>query len=93
MGVKVNVLVCPDEPFDKTSDILGVTAIWGFMAMVFLFILALIPPSQIAFANFSTVYYVLFMIVGLLAVVAVPLIIYRLRKPGWKPEETGIHPE
>jgi amino acid transporter len=66
---------------------------WGFMAMVFLFILALIPPSQIAFANFSTVYYVLFMIVGLLAVVAVPLIIYRLRKPGWKPEETGIHPE
>ncbi len=34
MGVKVNVLVCPDEPFDKTSDILGVTAIWGFMAMV-----------------------------------------------------------
>ena len=34
MGVKVNVLVCPDEPFDKTSDILGVTAIWGFMAIV-----------------------------------------------------------
>ena len=34
MGVKVNVLVSPDEPFDKTSDILAVTAIWGFMAIV-----------------------------------------------------------
>ncbi len=62
---------------------------WGFAAMVFLFLLALLPPSQIAITSFSPVSYVLFMIIGVLAVVAVPLIIYRLRKPGWKPAENG----
>ncbi|MFA4876994.1 MAG: amino acid permease [Methanoregula sp.] len=60
---------------------------WGFAAMIFLFILALIPPSQIAFRSFSSLSYVLFMVVGLLAVVAVPLIVYRLRKPCWKPAD------
>jgi amino acid transporter len=65
---------------------------WGFAAMVFLFLLALLPPSQIAITSFSPVSYVLFMIIGVLAVVAVPLIIYRLRKPGWKPAENGGDP-
>jgi amino acid transporter len=70
----------------------GKAGIWlvaggGFVAMIFLFILALIPPSQIAFTQLPTVHYVLFMFGGLLAVVAVPLIIYHLRKPGWRPPE------
>ena len=70
-----------------------VVAGWGFVAMIFLFFLAMIPPSQIAFTHLSPWQYALFMIVGLLAVVAVPLIIYRLKKPGWKrAEETGIQP-
>ena len=58
---------------------------WGFIAMVFLFFLSLIPPSQIEFTNLSVSSYVLFMILGVMAVVAVPLIIYQLRKPNWKP--------
>ena len=57
---------------------------WGFLAMVFLFILSLIPPSQISFTGMSTWHYVLFMIGGTAAVVAIPLIIYRFRKPSWK---------
>jgi len=58
---------------------------WGFISMVFLFFLALIPPSQIEFTNLSVSSYILYMILGVLAVVAVPLIIYQLRKPHWKP--------
>jgi glutamate:GABA antiporter len=58
---------------------------WGFIAMAFLFFLALIPPSQIVFTNLSVSSYILFMILGVLAVVVVPLIIYQLRKPQWKP--------
>jgi glutamate:GABA antiporter len=70
-----------------------IVAGWGFVAMIFLFFLAMIPPSQIAFTHFSTWQYALFMTVGLLAVVAVPLIIYRFRKPNWKiPEETDSPP-
>ncbi len=68
-----------------------IVAGWGFAAMVFLFFLAIIPPSQIAFTRLLPWQYALFMIIGLIAVVAVPLIIYRLKKPGWKtPEVTGI---
>lgn len=64
---------------------------WGFLAMVFLFILSLIPPSQISFTGISTWHYVLFMIGGTLAIVVIPLIIYKFRKPGWKPiEEVDI---
>lgn len=60
---------------------------WGFLAMVFLFILALIPPSQISFTGLSTWHYVLFMVGGTVMVVAVPMVIYRFRKPSWKPIE------
>ncbi len=53
---------------------------FGFLAMIFLFILALIPPSQISESS----NYVAFMLMGTVAVVAVPLVIYHFRKPEWK---------
>ncbi|MFH2106546.1 MAG: amino acid permease [Candidatus Micrarchaeota archaeon] len=56
---------------------------FGFISMAFLFILALMPPSQISESS----NYVSFMLIGTLAVVAVPLIIYHFRKPEWKLEE------
>lgn len=63
---------------------------FGFVAMAFLFILALLPPSQIiadGFLGFEA-----FMIIGTIVVVAIPLLIYRMRKPEWKrtsqPDET-----
>ena len=56
----------------------------GFSAMVFLFILALIPPSQISFSGLSPLTYLLIMMTGLIAVIAIPLVIYRMKKPGWR---------
>jgi amino acid transporter len=61
-----------------------VVAGWGIVAMVSLLILTLIPPSQISFFRISPFVYLLFMGIGTLAVLAIPLIIYRLKKPSWK---------
>ncbi|MFA5108470.1 MAG: amino acid permease [Candidatus Micrarchaeia archaeon] len=56
---------------------------FGILAMAGLFILALMPPSQIK----ESKDYVAFMLIGTLAVVAVPLLIYHFRKPEWKPAQ------
>ncbi len=58
---------------------------WGFSAMAFLLILSMIPPSQISFTGIDRWHYSLFMIGGTLVIVAVPLIICRLRKSCWRP--------
>ena len=63
----------------------GKAGIWivggfGILAMAFLFILSLLPPSQISEGSS----FVMFMIIGTLGVVAIPLIIYAFRKPEWK---------
>ena len=61
-----------------------VVAGWGILAMVFLLVLTLMPPSQISFSRISPLVYLLFMGVGALVVLAIPLVIYRLKKPSWK---------
>ncbi|MDD5648132.1 MAG: amino acid permease [Dehalococcoidia bacterium] len=86
-----------ERPFKIPGGKTGIWLVagWGFLAMAFLFFLALIPPSQIAFSNLSTSNYVLFMILGMLAVVAIPVIIYQLKKPQWRPSasaSTGSDP-
>ena len=60
----------------------GMWAVAGFgiLMMALLFILAMLPPSQISEGSS----FVAFMIVGTLVVVAIPLIIYAFRKPSWK---------
>ncbi|MCX6699774.1 MAG: amino acid permease [Methanomicrobiales archaeon] len=63
----------------------GKTGIWliagfGFLAMAAMFILALIPPTQIK----EGAWFPLFMIAGTIAVVSVPLIIHAMKKPEWK---------
>jgi amino acid transporter len=79
-----------ERPFRIPGGKAGVWLVagWGFLSMAFLCFLALVPPSQIAFSNVSIGNYVLFMVLGTLAVVAVPVIIYQLRKPQWKPSAT-----
>jgi len=57
---------------------------FGFIAMIFIFILALIPPSQIAITGLSTLQYLIFMLGGVTLITLVPLIIYSRRIPGWK---------
>lgn len=71
------------RPFSIPGGKIGmwIVAGFGFLAMIFLFILAILPPAQIAEqANFYTP----FMIIGTLIVVAIPLIIYKFKKPSWK---------
>ncbi len=49
------------------------------------FVLSFVPPSQISVGSPTT--YVLILIAGNLSFVAIPLIIYAVRKPHWKNAE------
>jgi amino acid transporter len=55
---------------------------WGFAAAVFIFVISLLPPTQV---KEDPMPFELFMIIGTLVVCAIPLVIYALRKPNWKP--------
>ncbi|MFI3319497.1 MAG: amino acid permease [Rikenellaceae bacterium] len=54
----------------------------GFLGALLAFVLSFIPPSQIATGSNDVWYGVL--IVGCVVVVAVPFIIYAMRRPEWK---------
>ena len=58
---------------------------WGFIAMVFLFIVALCPPSQISGSGLTTAEYVCLLLFGTIITSIVPLVIYKLRKDSWNP--------
>ena len=74
------------RPFAVPGGKVGIWVVagWGIVAMVFLLALSLIPPSQISFSRISPFVYLLCMGVGTLVVLAIPLVIYRLKKPSWK---------
>lgn len=57
---------------------------FGLIALIFIFILALIPPSQITITGLSTLQYMIFMLGGVTFITLVPLIVYSRRKPEWK---------
>ncbi len=59
---------------------------WGFIAMAFLFIVALLPPSEISGSGLTSTEYVTFLLGGTILITIIPIIIHALRKPGWKPE-------
>lgn len=58
---------------------------WGFIAMVFLFIVALFPPSEINGSGLTTPEYVAILLIGTIIVTIIPLLIFRGRKESWKP--------
>ncbi len=78
----------PDTPrkFRVPGGKLGMwlMAGWGFAAMGFVFVIAMVPPSQIPEGTPLT--YEIFLVVGTAVVVAVPFVIYWLRKPHWIPK-------
>lgn len=53
----------------------------GFLAVLFAFIVGFFPPAQLAVGNPS--FYVIFLIVGVIIFVGAPLVINKLKKPGW----------
>jgi len=61
---------------------------WGFIAMAFLFIVALFPPSEISGSSLTPTEYVAFLLGGTILITIIPIIIHALAKPEWKPEST-----
>jgi glutamate:GABA antiporter len=57
---------------------------WGIVSMIIIFILALFPPTQTNVESISYLSFETLMIVGTIAVVLVPQVIYFLRKPNWR---------
>jgi amino acid transporter len=78
----------PDTPrkFRVPGGKLGMWLVagWGLVSMGFVFVIAMVPPSQIPEGTPLT--YEVFLVVGTAIVVAVPFIIYWLRKPSWIPK-------
>lgn len=62
----------------------------GFLGSLIAFALSFIPPGQIAVGN-KTIWFSV-MIIGCIVFVAIPFIIYALRKPSWKDENGDIQP-
>jgi glutamate:GABA antiporter len=61
-----------------------VVAIVGFAAALFALYISFFPPQQIAIG--SLLRYELILILGIVAIIALPLVIYAWRKPHWKLE-------
>ncbi len=57
----------------------------GLAGSLIAFVLSFVPPSQISVGSPTT--YITILIVGNLLFVAIPLLIYALRKPAWKTQE------
>jgi hypothetical protein len=53
----------------------------GILASLFAIGIAFVPPSQIQIG--SLVFYELFLIIGFLVMLGIPLWIYQCRKPEW----------
>ena len=62
----------------------------GFLGSLLAFVLSFIPPGQISTGSNAVWYGVMFG--GCIVFVAVPFIIYALRKPSWKDAESEIQP-
>ncbi|MCP4366479.1 MAG: hypothetical protein GY800_14460 [Planctomycetes bacterium] len=61
-------------------------AVLGLLGSLFTFFVGFFPPEQLPSENI--IYYELFLCIGVLVAVAIPMVIYQFRKPGWavKPE-------
>jgi putative glutamate/gamma-aminobutyrate antiporter len=62
----------------------------GFLGSLLAFILSFIPPSQISTGN-NTVWFSV-LIIGVIVVVAIPFIIYALKKPSWVDQNAQFEP-
>jgi len=76
----------PNQPrtFKVPGGMFGMWIIGGagFLGSLLAFVLSFIPPSQISVG--SPTIYVMILIGGNVLVVAIPFVIYALRKPNWK---------
>ena len=74
----------------KGNGLIWIVAGIGFLGALLAFVLSFIPPSQIATGS-NTVWFTV-LILGCVIFVAIPLIVYSLRKPSWKDPNVEIQP-
>ncbi len=74
----------------KGNGLIWIVAGIGFLGALLAFILSFIPPSQINTGS-NTVWFTV-LILGCVVFVAIPLIIYALRKPSWKNPKAEFSP-
>jgi putative glutamate/gamma-aminobutyrate antiporter len=87
--------IMKDAPRDfrigkKGNFLMWIIAGVGFLGSLLAFVLSFIPPGQISTGSNAVWYGVMFG--GCIVFVAVPFIIYALRKPSWKDSESEIQP-
>jgi hypothetical protein len=74
----------------KGNGLMWIMGLTGFAGSLLAFVLSFIPPAQIATGS-NTVWYAV-LISGCIVMVAVPFIIYALRKPSWRDPNTDFAP-
>jgi putative glutamate/gamma-aminobutyrate antiporter len=74
----------------KGNWLMWVMGITGFAGSLLAFVLSFIPPAQIATGS-NTVWYAV-LISGCIIMVAIPFVIYALRKPSWRDPNTDFAP-
>jgi len=81
-----------DRPFrlGKGNLLMWVLGLVGFGGSLLAFVLSFIPPSQIQTGS-NTVWYSV-LIVGSITMVAIPFIIYAMRKPSWRDPSSEFAP-
>ena len=82
----------PDHPRGYRAPALGLLCLLGAVSSVAALVIGFIPPSQFGHSNLLT--YAVLILAGILAVgIVPPLLMDRLRKPGWKAEGDGSAPQ
>ena len=74
----------------KGNGLMWLIGVVGFCGSLLAFVLSFVPPSQIATGSNKVWYSVL--IVGCIVMVAIPYIIYAMRKPSWRNHDTDFAP-
>jgi hypothetical protein len=73
----------PERPRGYTAPALGLLCAIGVMSSAAALLIGFVPPSQ--YGHSSPLLYGLLMLAGILAIgILPPVLLYRLRKPGWK---------
>lgn len=75
----------PDHPRGYRAPALWLLCMMGAVSSVFAFVIGFVPPSQ--FGHLNRLLYALLILAGILAIgIVPPLLLERIRKPGWKAE-------
>jgi glutamate:GABA antiporter len=78
----------PDHQYGYRAPALGLLCLTGIISSVTALVIGFVPPSQFGHQNPLT--YTVLILAGLLAVgILPPLLLDRLRKPGWKAASGG----